>query len=133
MSKPRYKWWGYVKWCVADYPAKCAELAEMSGIGVPKSDGLPHSHEAQRTTENIALGKFSGQREREYEAVRKAIEITRRRKDGTEVLKLIDLVFWKRSHTLSGAALKCCVSYRTACEWHGFFIRLTAKQLGYLD
>ena len=52
--------------------------------------------------------------------------------DGAERIRLIDLVLWKRTHTLQGAALACYVSERTAQEWHRQFIRLVGQKRGLL-
>lgn len=134
MSKPRYKWWGYVKWVIRDYPDKCRELQMMQTQSCTANySGSVRGSEAQRNTENTALRGFSGQREREFSGVEQAIEETRRMKNGAERLKLIDLVFFSKTHTLSGAALACYVGERTALEWHGDFIRCVAKHMGLLD
>ena len=70
---------------------------------------------------------------REYEAVHLAIQQTRQLDSGAERLRLIRLVYWARSHTLTGAAMASNVSYRTARQWHGEFVRLVAKNYGLLD
>ena len=132
MSKPRYKWWGYVKWCIRDYPVKCEELTAMRSRSA-QADGAPHAYGASRTTENVAMRGFAGQKEREYVSVAKAIELTRKRTEGGDILKLIDLVFWRQTHSLQGAAMECHISQRTAERWHGDFIRLVARSLGLLD
>ena len=43
----------------------------------------------------------------EISAVEAAIEETKQLIDGAERLRLIDLVLWKRTHTLQGAARRC--------------------------
>lgn len=69
-----------------------------------------------------------GLERREMEAVRRACESTIRLRDGRNRLDLIDLIFWKRSHNLQGAALKLSVSDRTALRWHGDFIKAVARE-----
>ena len=59
-----------------------------------------------------------------------AVEETKQLSDGAERLKLIDLVLWKRTHTLQGAAMVVYVSERTAQEWHRQFIYLVAEKRG---
>lgn len=66
----------------------------------------------------------------EVAAVEAAIEDTKQLIDGTERLRLIDLVLWKRTHTLQGAAMVIYVSERTAQEWHRQFIYLVAEKRG---
>lgn len=66
----------------------------------------------------------------EIDAVDAAVEETKQIPDGAERLKLIDLVLWKRTHTLQGAAMVVYVSERTAQEWHRQFIYLVAEKRG---
>ena len=63
----------------------------------------------------------------EQEAVRRAVEATERMKNGKDRLLVIDLVFWKKSHTLAGAALQVPCSEATAQRYHAAFIREVAK------
>ena len=65
--------------------------------------------------------------------MRKAIEATERMTASLDRLKIIDLVFWKRSHTLDGAALAIPCSYQTAQQYHADFIHLVAKFYGLHD
>ena len=69
-------------------------------------------------------------RQFESEAVQRAIEKTKLLRNGEERLKLIDLVFFKQSHSLQGACLKCFVSDRTGRQWHTDFIRLVGIEMG---
>lgn len=68
----------------------------------------------------------------ERAAVADAIAETEQLVDGAERLRLIDLVLWKRTHTLQGAAMEVYVSERTAQEWHRQFIRLVGQKRGLL-
>lgn len=68
----------------------------------------------------------------ERSAVEAAVKETEQLADGGERLRLIDLVLWKQTHTLQGAALACYVSERTAQEWHRQFIRLVGQKRGLL-
>lgn len=133
MSKPRYKWWGYVKWCIRDYPAKCRELAELRRQSFGAGDGLPRGSEARRSTEDIALRGFAGQKEREHRGVDEAVRETRALPDGEAILRLVELVFWRGTHTLQGAAMACHTSEATARRWHNAFIRRVARHMGLLD
>ena len=71
--------------------------------------------------------------ERERQAVDKAIQETLSMDCGEERLTLVGLIYWKRTHTLEGAALQIPVSWRTAAEWHRLFIRAVAKHFGLMD
>ena len=52
--------------------------------------------------------------------------VTQRMTTGYDRLKMLNLVFWKKSHTLQGAAMAVNVSYDTAIDYHGDFIMLVA-------
>lgn len=84
-------------------------------------------------TANKAFRRLTGNRGREYDAVTDAISYTLKRHDGAERLRLIEMVFWRKTHTLTGAAQKCHVSEWTARKWHQEFIRAVAKAYGLLD
>ena len=75
----------------------------------------------------------SGVSLREKEAVRAAVEATERMQNGRDRLAIIDMVFWKQTHTLSGAALQIPCSERTAQEYHRQFIRIVARNFGLMD
>ena len=102
MSKPRYRWWGYIKAVIRNYPAL-----------------------ENRSCQGVAL--------KERQAVRAAIDQTRDMESGTERLQVIDLVFFKQTHTLEGAALMVPCSYDTAQKYHAQFIKLVARNFGLLD
>ena len=63
------------------------------------------------------------------DAVKQAVDETKSFVDGTERLKLIDLVFWKQTHTLAGAACECNVSYDLAVIWHRDFIKAVGRNM----
>ena len=102
MSNPRFGWWPYVKWMIRIY----------------------------ERDKRIVDKKKRWLTDDEYFAVDAAIEETKKRIDGSERLRLINLVLEKRTHTLQGAALACYISERTAQEWHRQFIYLVAEKRG---
>lgn len=102
MSKPRYRWWSYVKAMIRNYPTL-----------------------VDRYIQGPAL--------REREAVQRAIDQTEQMVDGKERLQVIDLVFFRQTHTLEGAAVLIPCSERTARRWHTDFIKAVAKEFGLLD
>lgn len=127
MSKPRYRWWGYVKNVIRDYKMLNEEYRALHEQSITANiSGMPCGGGPSRGTENIALRELPKPKQLEYEAVKSAIAYTQRMKTGPERLKMIDLVFWKKSHTLSGAAMAINISYDTAIDYHGDFIMLTA-------
>ena len=130
----RYDWWGYVKGMIRRYPALSAEHDALMEQGITVNyDAIGHSTEASRTVEEIAIRGLPTTHEREYWAVRHAIETTQKLNGGGLRLAIIDCVFFRGSHTLTGAAVKCHVSTRTARRYHTEFIRLVASYYGLMD
>ena len=134
VSKPRYDCCPYVKGMVRRYPALRAEYADLHSQSVTANySGMPRSGDVSRGTEDIAVRELPTNSQREYEAVRRAIEQTERYQNGLQRLAIIRMVLWDRQYTLDGAALQIPCSWRTAAQWHGEFIRLVASNYGLLD
>lgn len=134
MSRPRYSWWGYVKDMIRRYPSLKKEYAELHTQAVtPAYTGMPGGGNASRATELIAVRELPSNKQREYEAVKRAIAATERMSASRDRLRIIKLVFWDRSHTLDGAALMIPCSYRTARRYHAEFIMAVARCYGFLD
>ena len=127
MSRPRYGWWGYIKNVIRAYPELKREYNALHEQSVTANvSGLPGGGGSGRGVESIALRELPGPKQRDFDAVRNAIAVTERMKTGKERLKMIDIVFWKGSHTLSGAAMALNISYETAVEYHRDFVKVTA-------
>ena len=79
--------------------------------------------------ETIVLRKLPDEDDQKaYDAVTRAVEITRLLPDGEERIALIRYAYWgKTKHPLKHAALYAHVSEPTAKRWHGNFVRLVAK------
>ena len=100
MSHPHYKWLSYVRAVVKAYPRYKKQV---------------HNADEQA----------------EYEAVRDAIIETERTKDNYNArMTLINLVFWKQTRTLQGAAMQVGYSYSQARRIQRDFLHLVAKNLG---
>lgn len=134
MSKPRYDWWSYVKGIIRRYPELCAkEKALRETCLSPKLSGQPGGKgRASDPTADAALRELPEINRRELEAVRRAIEETRRLDTGEERLRMIRLVFWEKKYTLEGVANKLHRCRRTVVQWHGEFIRNVAKNIDLL-
>ena len=100
---------------------------------VAQYSDMPRGGGDCRAVESLALRELPSNSQREYEAVRRAVEVTERYRNGADRLYVIDLVLWKRSHTLDGAALMVPCSWRSAAQWHGEFVRLVASFYGLMD
>lgn len=102
MSKPRYRWWSYVRHVVRDYKKLCAAK------------------------------DLNGDDRKERDAVAKAISIAMQDPKGREMVELIESVYWgRRSQRIEDAALRLYICEITAKRWHGNFIRLVAQCLGF--
>lgn len=134
MSKPRYDWWPYVKGMIRRYPMLHAEYADLHSQSMTANySGMPSGSGGGRTVESLAIRKLPSTKQREYEAVRRAIEITERYRNGLDRLAIIRMVLWDKQYTLAGAALQIPCSVSTAWRYHGDFIKTVAKCYGLMD
>lgn len=132
MSKPRKRWWGYVRSVIYYYPKHQAMLQDLRQSSVVAGyTGMPHTGGVGNPTAQAALRRLAPDDQREYEAVQLAIQKTRCMPNGHLRLKLIRLVYWDRSHTVDGAGLAVGYQSAQARRINGQFIRLVAKNLGF--
>ena len=132
-SKPRAKWWGYVRRVLYEYPRMRAQLDEMQAgaTSTTAGYGAVAAHSAPgRPVERAAIVTLPATEQRELEAVEAAVRETRQLRDGETRLRIIDMVFWRRSHTLSGAAMAENVNYWTAQKKANQFIRMVGRNMG---
>ena len=134
MSSPRYDWWPYVKGMIRRYPELCARQEELRRTKMsPNLTGMPSAHgQTSDPVADAALRELPEINRREMEAVRQAIAETLTLDTGQERLQVIRCVFWDKTHTLEGAAMKLHISYVTARRWHGEFIKKVAYFFGFL-
>lgn len=134
MSSTRYAWWGYVKSMIRHYPVLHGQYCELHSQSMTALYGPQGGYgDDARKTERLAIRELPVTKQREYEAVRQAIEQTRLRMNGEARLQLIDLVLWRNRYTVYGAAQVVHCSAATAKRWHGEFIRQVARNYGLLD
>ena len=133
MSKPRYRWWGFARKMVRDYPQLKEAWKQIHEQKVTaNTSGLPHGGGGGRTVENIALRQLPEDDQKVYDAVTRAIEITKLRPDGKERLRLIAMMYWsQRSLTAKAIAPTLHISDVTAKRWHGDFVRLVGTCYGF--
>lgn len=135
MSRPRFDWWPYVKGMIRRYPALCEEYANLHSQSVTADySGMPRGGGGGRGLESLAIRELPSTRQREYEAVRRAVEATERYRRGRDRIEIVRLVLWKGTHTIAGAAMtipRC--SEDTAKDWHREFIYLVASFYGLMD
>lgn len=130
MSKPRYRWWGYVKAVIRAYPALDKVMREP--IYTPTTarySAQPPQAGDGRGVECAVIKKLTKRDVEEYEAVSAAIHATERLPNGAARLKIIDLVYWQGTHTLAGAGLQAGYSYRHSQRVSEQFAYLVAENL----
>ncbi len=105
------------------------EMALHEQKVTPTYSGMPGGGCASRTTETIATRTLNATDQRNLDAVKKAIETTMRYRNGDLRIRVIDLMYWKKTHTMEGAAMQTHVSIRTAQDWHNAFVELVDAYL----
>lgn len=135
MSKPRYRWWGYIKNVIRAYPRLKQEYEYLHEQSItPSMSGMPGGGGASRAVENIAIRELPGAKQREYEAVKRAVEATQRLDTGKETLDIVNLLFWKQKHRrIEDAAYEVGTAPRTARRYLWRFVMLVAKNYGLLS
>lgn len=129
MSKRRSSGWRAAARSAAyDYTRLRRELDALQSGG-HSPDGMPGGGEIRRTTEDAVLRQLPYQQQRRLDAVEHAITISSQLTSGPSRVKLIELVYLKRSHTVEGAALQIPVSTRQAWTWNSDFLLLVWGQL----
>lgn len=66
-------------------------------------------------------------------AVEEAMESVLRKPQGDLTIKLFNMVYYDRSHTLYGAAQVLNLTERTAKRYNRFFLKIIAESMGYVD
>lgn len=134
MSKPRKRWWGFVRRMIRDYPGLKNQLDDLHQQSVtPSLSGMPGGAAVSRSTEMAALRQLPDPDDQAaYDAVTAASERILLSHSGEEKLALVRLMYWRKSTmTITAAATALHVSPRTARRWHAQFIRLVAVAYGF--
>lgn len=134
MSRPRYDWWYNAVRMVRNYPARKQEYDELHRQSVVADmSGMPRGHGGSRTTEDIVLRQMAPAKQREYDAVTRAIEVTRLLPDGDKRVELIRRMYWSgRKLTINAVIMSVGVAECTGKRWHGAFISLVGECFGYI-
>lgn len=135
MSKFKDDWWRNAVWAVRNYPARKEEYEELHRQQLTQSTGsVPGAVGVNRTTENIALKQMPPMKQREYDAVARAIQITRLLPDGDSRISLIQRMYWNgRKLNIYQVIYQVGISEATGKRWHNRFIRTVGECLGYIS
>ena len=127
----------FVAWQLEHYQTNRAQLESIKRDLIPSptptyggSEG--HSTEAHRTTEDITIQISSSAYVRNLEQTVKAIQYVIDRLDDTD-LRLIELVYFKGTHTVDGAAMIVNLSSRTAFRHINKVLTAVALELGLIN
>lgn len=135
MSSPRDDWWSNAVRMVRNYPARKAEWEELHRQNVTANlSGMPKGGSVGRSTETIALRQMSPMKQQEYDAVTRALNITRLLPDGEKRIELIERVYWKgRKVPIAQVVHQVGIAEATARRWHARFIRQVGECVGYIN
>lgn len=118
---------------VRAYPMLKAAKVEMMRQSVTAGEWSPRGSDVSRSTERAALRALSPREEAIIDAVEAATADMLRCRDGKAVMTIVELVDYRRSHTMQGAAMAAFVSLRSATEKRSRFLYAVGKKLGYLQ
>ena len=135
MSKYKDDWWRNAVWAVRNYPARKEEYEELHSQSLNQQlTGMPGSGEAGRTTENIALRQMAPMKQMEYDAVTRAIGITKLLPDGEKRLELIERMYWQgKKRNIYQVVYQVGIAEATGKRWHNRFIRTVGECVGYIS
>lgn len=136
MRKLPYKIRGMIEWHLQHYHEDKRQLEQAKKDLIPsytaKYDADPVKSGVSDTTADTAIKLATSPYILSLERSIKAIDFVMTNCDETDLM-LIDLVYWRRSHTVSGAADKCHLSKTAAYNRiEKIFVQI-AKELGYLE
>lgn len=135
MSKPRDDWFKSAVWTVRNYPAREREYKELHEQRITaKTEGMPKGSDVSRTVENIAIREMAPMKQKEYEAVSKAIAVTKLLPNGDKRVELIARMYWKgKKLPIKAVIPHIPCAQATGDRWHGAFIRLVGEFMGYIS
>lgn len=131
----RYGWWSYAKYMARNYPALHKELQALQITSTTANyTGEPRGGDISRGTERAALRQLPPVQQKEHDAVELALQMAAGRNgNGHLRTQLVELVFFKRSHTLEGACQKLHISYGTGKRYGHDFLCDIARNYGLLE
>ena len=134
MGKPKDDWFTSAVWAVRNYPNRKKEYEELHTQSVGSdSSGMPKSSDVSRTIENIALREMAPMKQLEYDAVTRAITVTKLLPDGEKRVEMIDKMYWRgKKMNIDDVIYPVGIAEATGKRWHGAFIRLVGEFMGYI-
>ena len=132
MSKRGHWWWGAIQAALRLYPELRQRYGTPDNRLTAQYTAQPSCAATGRPAEQLAMERLTDGDYAVYRAISDAVRETARMGTGDARLAIIDLVYWRRTRTLQGAALDVGYSYDRAKDFHMEFIRLVAYHMGYI-
>lgn len=112
-------WRSQARRALRDYP-RLKKKQSANGYQItPVYGGLPVQHEASRVTEDVALrSQLTEAEANAISAVEFAMQMQSAYYNSEARLKMLRLVYFKRTHTMQGAAMECGYSIETVWKWN---------------
>lgn len=130
MKRRSSTWRAQARQAACDYPKLRTALRDLQSMSVtPSLSGMPGGGGEHRGTEDAALRQLPPEDQRKFDAVDQALEVCRRLTSGPFRIKLIELVYFAKTHNLQGAALQIPCSVQTAWTWNNDFLLLIWSRL----
>jgi len=123
-------WQAAARRVIKQYPRLHEELRDLQRMSVtPKLTGMPGGGGAGRATEDAALRQLPPEEQAAHDAVERALRMTELFRTAAKRRRLVELVYWRQTHTVYGAGVEIGVSEETAKRWNADFLLCVA---GYL-
>jgi len=133
MSKTRHWWYYSVVTAIRQYPALAEKKRELQKTSItPPYEAVIKGSEIGRTTETAALRQLPQAEELWVDAIQQATEEVKRHRDGNDVLRIVKMVDYDRTHSVEGAAQVLHMDRATAWRRRSRFVYLVAKYAHYL-
>lgn len=134
MSKPRNDWWTNAINIVRNYPSRKQEYEELHRQSFSSLSGVPGSGNISNPTERLALMEMPPMKQKEYDAVNRAVQITNLLPHGDLRVELIRRMYWRgKKVSIDRASCGLNISEATAKRWHIAFINLVGQVVGYQE
>jgi hypothetical protein len=112
-------WRSEARRALRDYPRIKRRQGDNEMQITPVYGGAAVQHSASRTTENVALRSTLTDREANViSAVEFAMQMQAQYYNAEARRKMVQLVYFRRTHTMQGAALECGYSIETCWKWN---------------
>lgn len=134
MSRTKHWWYFSVVTAIRQYPTLAAKKAELQKQTLtPAYEATIRGSEPGRTTETAALRQLPPAEEVWVDAVEQATEEILRHRDGREVMAIVRMVDFQRTHSVAGAAMELNMDRVTAWRRRSRFVYTVAKYAHYIQ